>query len=102
MILSKWILKLTMNDSESISVVDDLSAFQNQIYDKLKGIKVKYDNSRNSDVSEAITKLFGEQIPGSANYGYVTFDMYLKCLDVVREAGKLKADSIINRNINGI
>lgn len=91
-----------MNNAEAQQVVDDLSAFQDKIYDKLKGIKIKYDISRNADVFNAINTLFGDQTPNSPNYGYITFDMYLKCLDIVKKSGELKAESIINRNINGI
>ncbi len=91
-----------MNDTESQQVVDELKEFQSKIYDKLKGIKVKYDISRNADVFNAIEKLFGAQTPNSPNYGYITFDTYIKCLDIVKKSGELKAESIINRELHGI
>ena len=91
-----------MNNKELEGLVDELKNFQSSVYGKLKVIKVKYDFDKDSDVVEAITQLFGAPVETSEDFGFVNFDMYLKCLEIIKKAGELKADSILSRELNDI
>lgn len=86
-----------INNEEIKAAHDELGGFQSQLYEKLKGIKVKYDPIKNSDIHESIEALYGPQDISSPSYGYITFDMLLECMQVIKLSGGDKADSILSR-----
>jgi hypothetical protein len=79
-----------MSDKED--VLKELKAFQADLYSKLKDIRVPVDPNRSPEVVEAIVAIYGDDfIKGPA---YISFDMYIQCLEIIKQAGKDKGEQL--------
>lgn len=79
--------------TEASSAIAELGELKADLYSRLSGLKVQYSIEDNLDLTKAIEAVFGDE--AKANKGYITLDMYLYCLKLVRAAGKAKAQSLI-------
>lgn len=60
--------------------------YMEELKDSMKDIKVPAD-SNNPNVLEAIKAVFGEDFI-SNDQAYITYEMYLKCLQLIRSVGR--------------
>jgi hypothetical protein len=89
----------TYNDyiEEAQSGILDLRKIKAGLHDQLSDVKVKVDLSTNDSISSAINEIFGERSDDDPDKGYITFDMYMQCLNIIRLAGQAKAETILER-----
>ena len=73
--------------SEGQSYLDELKT-------TLKDIKVPV-NSLHPTVIEAIRNIFGDNYLNSEGKGFITYEMYLKSLDIIRSVGNATASEFV-------
>ena len=71
--------------------IEDLQA---ELREELKDTKVVLSSVRDSKIIDAINVIFPDKFKGSSSY-YITFEMYLQCLKIIRKAGAIKAKTVI-------
>ncbi len=79
-------------------IKEELISNKNYLYDKLKNIKVKYNKATNQDIHEAIIAFYGEEFANNLN-GFITFDIFVDMLDVIKVASADKAEQLLGRYI---
>ncbi len=82
--------------SEFDEGIESLKDIKKTLYDNLSGVKVRVNNE-DSDLSSSIEKVFGDR-SNSPDKDFITFDMFMHCLKIVRAGSKVKAAEIINKN----
>jgi hypothetical protein len=76
--------------------IEDLKDIKKTLYDNLSGVKVRVNN-KDSDLSSSIDHVFGDR-SNDPNKDFITFDMFMECLKIVRAGSKAKASEIINKS----
>ena len=79
-----------MSDKED--VLKELKAIQSQLYAGLKDIRIAINADKNPEVIEAITAIYGEDF--FTGQPTVSFDMYIQCMKIIKQAGKDKGDQL--------
>jgi uncharacterized protein (UPF0335 family) len=77
--------------------IDGLKDIKKTIYDDIKGVKV-FINKTDTSLVTSIEKVFGSR-QNDADKDFITFDMFMHCLKIVRAGSKAKASEIIDKNI---
>lgn len=85
---------LSVTDDDVSQVLDDIKSFKAELYSNLKDTRFKYNPTRNSELYEAIIAMYGEEFVAQNGY-FVTFDMYVQMMEVVKLASKDKADQLL-------
>lgn len=89
---------MTTNASEWIERADTdiqrLRDLQESLGAELEHIRVKVDTQRNADLYKSVEALFGPR-EGEPDEGFITFQMYLEALKIVRAGGKAKASAFL-------
>lgn len=68
------------------SMVAELHQIQDKISPDLQNVKVRINKSENPDLYKSIEEIFGDR-SNSPDKDFITFDMYKKCMDIVRAGG---------------
>jgi len=79
-----------MSDKED--VLKELKTIQSQLYAGLKDIRIAINADKNPEVIEAIIAIYGEDF--IAGMPTVSFDMYIQCMEIIKQAGKDKGDQL--------
>ncbi|RLA65127.1 MAG: hypothetical protein DRQ78_05530 [Epsilonproteobacteria bacterium] len=81
----------------SIDAIEELENIKGLLHEDVSNVQVKLDEDANPQIARAITEVFGEMKENDPRKGYITFDMYMQCLRIIRAAGQAKASSILER-----
>lgn len=76
--------------ADAKTMTAELREIQNSISAELGNIRVKIDPAKQPELYKAIEKVFGDRSQ-SPDKDYITFDMYMICLKIIRAGGKAKA-----------
>lgn len=85
---------LDVTDDEIQVNLEDLRNFKAELYSNLKNIRFKYDPARNNELVEAISVIYGNDFILENGY-FVTFDMYVQMMEVVKAASVDKASQLL-------
>lgn len=85
--------------NRSTSVLSEISDIKSEILKGLDNVNVRIDVSKNTDLAKAIDSVFGEPKNTDKENRYLTFDMYMHCVKIIRSAGKAKSASIIGKRL---
>ena len=85
-------------DLEILNAINEIKDFQKDLYEKLKHVRVSLDPINNADVYEAVTTLYGADFV-KANGSYITFDMFLQCMEIIKIAGDDKGKQLMGTYI---
>ena len=75
-------------------LTQEIEDLQSELKEKLKDTKVVLSPSKDQRIIDAINIIFPDKFKGQSSY-YISFDMYIECLKVIRKAGAIKAKTII-------
>jgi len=94
-----------MNDfelkkEESRKAISDLRDIKSSLIGDLEDIKVRYNEDDNPQIVRSIKQIFGEMKENDLRKGYITFDMYIESLRIIKAAGKAKAGSILDKGFS--
>ena len=81
---------------ENIREIKDI---KQKLYPDVRDVKVKIDKDKNPELIMAINSIFGEIDEDDPRYGYITFDMYITCLNILNMAGQAKAQTILSEQM---
>lgn len=70
-------------------IIKGLEQYKQDLYVDLKDIYIKVDSEFDHTIRKSLTVIFGED-SGVLKDGVITFDMYLQCLKIIRNAGVAK------------
>lgn len=77
-----------------VKLIKEGTRYQEELKDKLKDIKVPVD-SRHPHVLNSIRNLFGDSAIDHINgRAYITFDMVVECMKLIRNVGKATASEL--------
>lgn len=84
----------TYSSDDIISALQRLADAKNQISERMSDLRITVNVNQYPDIIAAISGLFGPEYvnDGVAN---ITFDMVIKCMEVVRNAGIGKSQELI-------
>lgn len=74
----------------------DLQEIKNTLYPNVSDIKAKIDKTANAELYNSVEAIFGERNLDDPNKDFITFDMYLHCLEIIRLGGKDKANIVMS------
>ena len=75
-------------------LINDGQLYLDELKTTLKDIKVPV-SSLHPTVVEAIRNIFGDNYLTSEGKGFVTYEMYLKSLDIIRSVGNATASEFV-------
>lgn len=81
---------------EASDLFDQLQEVKNKLAPHLQDVKVKVDKNKNADLYNSIVAIFGERSQDDPDKDYITFEMYLHCLRVVKLASQSTAQQFIS------
>ena len=84
--------------SEAKQGIDELDKIKEVLYPELSNVKVRIDKTLNAEVYNEVIKIFGERASDDPNKDFITFDMFMHCLGIIRLAGKSKGQETLSRN----
>lgn len=84
----------TYKTDDIINVLQRLLDAKNQISERMSDLKVTVNVNQYPDIVAAVSGLFGPEYV-SDGVAVITFDMVIKCMEVVRSAGIGKAQELI-------
>ena len=82
---------------ESIDAIKSLKRVKGLLHEDVSNVMVKLDEDANPQIGRSITQVFGEMEENDPRKGYITFDMYMECLRIIRLAGQAKASVVLER-----
>jgi len=82
---------------ESIDAIKSLKKIKGSLYEDVSKVMVQLDEDANPQIVRSITEIFGEMKEGDPRKGYITFDMYMQCIRIIRLAGQAKASVVLER-----
>ena len=80
---------------EIATAISDLQEVKDDLYPNIENVKVKIDKSSNADLYRSVESIFGERSSEDPDKDFITIDMYLHCLEIVRLAGEDKANQVL-------
>lgn len=83
--------------AKGTSLFADLQNIKDKISPKLEGVQVKVDRNKNADLYNSIVAIFGERNVNNTDTDFITFDMYLECLRIIKLASKSTAKDFIEK-----
>ncbi|RLA66538.1 MAG: hypothetical protein DRQ78_04105 [Epsilonproteobacteria bacterium] len=89
--------KIEERKKQSVDAIRELRKIKSTLSEELADVRVILDEKDNPSIAKAITQVFGEMSNDDPRKGYITFDMYMTCLRILRAAGGAKASSILER-----
>ena len=75
-------------------LINEGQLYLDELKTTLKDIKVPV-NSLHPTVIEAIRNIFGDNYLNSEGKGFITYEMYLKSLDIIRSVGNATASEFV-------
>lgn len=75
-------------------LINEGQLYLNELKTTLKDIKVPV-NSLHPTVVEAIRNIFGDNYLTSEGKGFITYEMYLQSLDIIRSVGNATASEFV-------
>lgn len=87
-----------VTNDDLLLLLEELRTAKKELDDNLKHIRFKYDPAKNIELHESVLEMYGEQFV-QKNGTYVTYDMFLQMLNVVKLASSDKADQLLGRYI---
>jgi len=91
---------LELRKAESKEAISSLRSIKSSLIGDLQDIKVKYNEDDNPQISRSIEQVFGKMTEDDPRKGYITFDMYMESLKIIKAAGKAKASSILEKGFS--
>lgn len=85
---------MSTSNTQALKLLEELIDAKSQLADKLKDLKVTVTTKDYPDIVSAVSGLFGSEYVNDG-VAVITFDMVVKCLEVVRNAGIGKAQELI-------
>lgn len=82
-------------NAEEIAIKKEAEQVEKTLTEYLSKVRIKVDKVENADVIEAIDEVFGSRFVSNHNNIYITYEMYSKCLDLIRDIGALYAEEHI-------
>ena len=80
-----------VSEEDLEDLLNEAQSYMTQLKDTLKDIKVPVEREVSPEVIEAIRHIFGETYLTRGGNSYITFEMYLDCLNVTRNVGRATA-----------
>ena len=77
--------------------MDELDTIRSTLYGDLASVKVRLDKVKNADVYNAVVAIFGQRASDDPNKDYITFDMFMDCVRIIKAAGRSKGKETLNR-----
>lgn len=87
-----------VTNDDLFAILEELKSFKKELYDNLKHTRFKYNPNVDTDLHESILEMYGEDFVKQNGY-YVTFDMFIQMLDVIKLASADKADQLLGNYI---
>jgi len=75
--------------------ISDLEEVKGVLYPNVENVKVRVDKNVNADLYRSIEAIFGTRDSDDPDKDFITTDMYLHCLEIVRLAGEDKANQVL-------
>ncbi len=92
-------IKLSIKDisAEARGYMTQLQAHRSEIQGQLGLVEVDYSPINRPDLAKAVKDIFGIETLSQSDTSKkaITLQMYLDCLEILRKAGKYKAEQII-------
>ena len=82
-------------NAEELAIKKEAEEIEKTLTGYLSKVRIKVDKVENADVIEAIDEVFGSRFVSNHNNIYITYEMYDKCLEIIRELGKQYAEEHI-------
>lgn len=73
-----------MNQSELLT---EAKVVSDELLTKLSNIRIKLDRVQNKDVIEAIREIFGQEYYSEYGEIYITYPMFITCINLIRQLG---------------
>lgn len=81
--------EVTEEDLEDL--LNEAQSYMSELKETLKDIKVPVEQKVSPEVIEAVRHIFGDTYLTKGGNSYITFDMFLDCLNVTRNVGRATA-----------
>ena len=76
----------------------DLDEIKKVLYPQLSNTKVRISKTGNAEVYNEVVKIFGDRPSDDPNKDFITFDMFMHCLGIIKLAGKSKGQETLSRH----
>lgn len=83
----------------SKSGIKELKNLKRKVYPEVRDVKIPLTVDSNPALYQSVKEIFGDIEPNEHGQIHITFDMYMDCVNLIRQAGKAKAASIIDRSL---
>lgn len=82
---------------QALAYLAELQKLKSNILGQLTDVEVTYNPTNRTDIASAVLAIFGEHAESKTEPGRkaITLQMYLDCLEVVQQAGKFKAETLL-------
>lgn len=84
--------------SRAKNSIRDIKGIKSSLKPRLDPTEVNFKPESYPALATAIREVFGDIEIDEYGVSKITFDMYITCLNVIRQAGKAKASSIIDKS----
>lgn len=83
--------KVEVSEEDLEDLLNQANKYMEELREVLKDIKVPVERTVSPQVIEAIQHIFGTTYLTRGGNSYVTFDMFLDCLNITRNVGRATA-----------
>lgn len=87
--------------NEAKSYLAQLQKHKADIQGRLADVEVTYSPDNRVDITKAVTEIFGKETVSKTDNSQmaITLDMYQQCLEIIRQAGKFKAETLVKDKV---
>ena len=79
-------------------LISQLRDVQSALDPDLSNVKVRINEEQNGMLAKSIETIFGDRSE-SPDKDFITFDMYMHCVRIMRAAGKAKAQEVYGKHL---
>lgn len=84
-----------VSQKEVLETLEEAYTVSNELRDKLSKIRIHIYKSKNPEIIEAITHIFGNSYISRTGDSTITYDMYCSVINLIRTLGKSKSEEIV-------
>ena len=76
-------------------ILAEAKIVSDELLAKLSNIRIKLDKTKNKDVIEAIKEIFGQEYYSDYGEIYITYPMFVSCINLIRDLGTVLGEDKI-------
>ena len=88
---------MNTHKKRSLDALHGLNEVKELVGEQVHDVRVEVDPNDSPAIQRSITQVFGEMEDSDPRKGYITFDMYLDCLRIIRMAGQAEAGVVLEK-----